>query len=330
MSTMSMKPHTLGAIAMGVVYGLILRLGFNHHLTDEFLQIISTTFLVVAPFCVGAVAVLGAAGNGESITIGRQAGVSAGAMLLFLVAMFALYLEGLICIVLVLPVFIIAAILGGLVAGFIHNHVRLPRSSLPVFALLPFLLGPLEAALPPHSTESLVSTTVHIDASAGQVFDQLANVNAIREDELGFAWVHLIGLPKPVSAAMDGAGVGSVRTSTWQKGVRFKEVITAWDRPYAMHYRFEIRPGSIPREALDEHVEMGGEYFTVLDGGYDIAADPAGGVVLKLSTRFQNKSRLKLYGDLWGRFVLADFHRSILGLMKTRAERSAAAGGKPA
>ncbi|MEO7493798.1 MAG: hypothetical protein ABIT83_16870 [Massilia sp.] len=125
-----------------------------------------------------------------------------------------------------------------------------------------------------------------------------------------------------MSAAMDGAGVGSVRTSTWQKGVRFKEVITAWERPYAMHYRFEIPPGSIPREALDEHVEMGGDYFTVLDGGYDIAPDPAGGVVLKLSTRFQNKSRLKLYGDLWGHFVLADFHKSILGLMKTRAEHA--------
>ena len=138
MSTMNIKPHTLGAVAMGVVYGLILRLGFGQHLTDQFLQIISTTFLMVAPFCVGAVTVLGAAQDGEPLTKRRQAGVASVAMLLFLFAMFAFFVEGLICIVLVLPVFIIAAILGGLLAGFIHNHVRLPRSTLPAFALLPF------------------------------------------------------------------------------------------------------------------------------------------------------------------------------------------------
>jgi hypothetical protein len=40
-----------------------------------------------------------------------------------------------------------------------------------------------------------------------------------------------------------------------------------------------------------------------------------------LTTRFVNKSRLKAYGNLWGRFVLKDFHRAILGLMKSRSER---------
>ena len=314
--------RTLGALAAGVVYGLFLRVGAGQKIAG--LQIVSVAFLVVAPFCVGAFAVIWAAG-GHRISVGRQFGVATVAMLLFLLAMFVCLLEGLICIVLVAPVFLVAAIIGALAAGFLHNRFKAGRATMPVFVLLPFLLGPLEAGMPPPGAPLTVVSHLHVDASAEQVFDQLGTVEAIREEELGFAFMHTIGLPRPLSSSMNGQGVGSVRKSSWQKGVSFNEVITLWDRPRAMHYRFDIPPGSIPRYALDEHVEMGGKYFTVLDGGFDIVPAPGGGVDLTLSTRFQNKSHLKVYGDLWGRMVLADFHQSILGLMKSRAEHHAPA-----
>jgi hypothetical protein len=51
-----------------------------------------------------------------------------------------------------------------------------------------------------------------------------------------------------------------------------------------------------------------------------IAAVP-GAVFDGLATRFVNKSRLKAYGDLWGHLVLNDFHRAIMGWMKSRSER---------
>lgn len=66
---------------------------------------------------------------------------------------------------------------------------------------------------------------------------------------------------------------------------------------------------------------MGGEYFDVIDGGYDLKVKN-GGTELHLSTRFINKSQLKTYGDLWGEMMFNDFHQSILGPMKNRAEQS--------
>lgn len=312
----SRKRRAISAISLGLAYGLTIRLGFE---TGSFYQIVSKTFLFVAPFCVGAFAVLLAAG-GERISIGRQVLVSLSTMGFFLAAMFFTFLEGLICIVLIVPVFLLAAVFGGLAAGLANNYFRRPsKARLSAVAILPFLLGPIEGQLPPASSEQTVTTVIQVHASPGVVFDQLAAVKGITSDELGFSFVHLIGLPKPVEAAMTGVGTGAVRVSRWEKGVSFNEVVTLWQRPTAMHYKFVIPPGSIPREALDRHVEMGGEYFTVLDGGYDLV-ERDGGTELRLTTRFLNKSQLKLYGDLWGKMVLADFHRSILGLMKNRAE----------
>lgn len=54
--------------------------------------------------------------NGR-LSVGAQVGEAAGTMVFFLVAMFVLFIEGMICIVLVLPVFMIASIIGGLIMG---------------------------------------------------------------------------------------------------------------------------------------------------------------------------------------------------------------------
>ncbi|WP_428718628.1 SRPBCC family protein [Undibacterium curvum] len=309
------------ALFAGAIYGLSIRIGFEAKSLAPFFQIVSTAFLVVTPFCVGAIAVLLYAGS-EHISLGKQAAISAVTMMLFLVAMFATLLEGLICLVLVAPVFLIASVLGGLIAGFIHNKLKVKRSSLSAFVILPLLLGPIEANLPVESSEQMVSSSIQIQAPPEVVFDQLASVRAIDPKELGFSFVHMIGLPRPLEAEMNGAGVGSVRTSRWEKGVSFQEVIQEWDRPKVLRYRFHIPAGSIPRDALDRHVEMGGEYFTVLDGGYELTTNQSGATELKLTTHFLNKSQLKIYGDLWGKMVLTDFHQSILGLMKNRAEKA--------
>lgn len=307
----------VAGIALGALYGLGIRLGMAHPAVHPYFGTISAVFLYLCPFIVGAIAVLWGAERGSRIDVKRQLGLAMSAMLLFLLGMFATFLEGVICIVLVLPVFLIASMLGGLAAGLAHNHMRLNRSTVPALALLPFLVGPLENLSPPQRSEQSVTNTIHVAAPPAAVFDRLADVRHIEPGELGVSFVHLIGLPRPLEAHM----TGKVRTSRWEKNVWFQEVITESSRPHALRYRFVVPKGAIPREALDEHVEINGDYFELVDGGYTLVATADGGTDLSLTTRFVNKSRLKVYGDLWGKLVLMDFHHAILGLMKSRAER---------
>ena len=323
-SPASSNIRTWTPLFTGAAYGMLLRLGFALGPLEGVLQIVSLSFLVVAPVCVGALAVFMAA-DGHLIPVRRQARVACLSMALFLLTMFVTLLEGLICIVLVAPVFLLAALLGGLAAGWFVNRRASSLGTVAAFVLLPLLVGPLESTLPATHSEQTVTSSIRIVAPPEVVFDQLADVRDIRPAELGFSFVHLIGLPKPIAADMHGSGVGAVRVSRWEKNVRFQEVITVWNRPHAMHYRFHIPPGSIPRDALDRHVEMGGDYFTVLDGGYDLAPAADGTTLLTLHTRFANKSRLTVYGNLWGKLVLQDFHQSILGLMRMRAELATSA-----
>ena len=313
-------PQMIG-LGIGALYGLLLRGVFEWDAFREAFEIVSRSFLFLAPFATGAIAVFFASRNGR-LSVGAQIGTAAGTMTFFLIAMFVLFIEGLICILLVLPVFMIASIIGGLIMGLALRLVRYNGAVVSCFAMLPVVFAPLESRLTPVSHERTVTNTIVIDASAADVWNNLTSVADIEKHELGFSFTHAMGVPRPLQAAMDGEGVGAVRTSQWEKGVQFKEVVTQWQPPYRMFYDFDIPPNSIPREAFDRHVEIGGEYFTVVSGGYTIRPLSAGQSEVTLQTTYANRSSLKLYGDLWGDFVFDDFHRSILRLIKHRAERA--------
>lgn len=312
-------PRIIG-LGIGALYGLVLRGVFEWQALRDVYEIVSASFLWLAPFATGAIAVFFGSRAGR-LTVGAQVGTAAGTMVFFLIAMFVLFIEGMICIVLVLPVFMVASIIGGLAMGLALRLVKYNGAVVSCFALLPVVFAPLESRLTPVSHERTVVNTVMIDASVTDIWNNLTSVADIQKQELGFSFTHAMGVPRPLQAAMDGDGVGAVRTSQWEKGVQFKEVVTQWQPPYRMFYDFDIPPDSIPRDALDRHVEIGGEYFTVVSGGYTIRPLSAEQCEVTLQTTYANRSSLKLYGDLWGDFVFDDFHRSILRLIKHRAER---------
>lgn len=319
MRSLLKKQYLFGLVA-GVIYGLLIRLIPEIQKLSGVFEIISFSFLIFTPIAVGAVSVY-VASKKEKLTWKKQISISSIAMLVFLLSMFVFLLEGMVCIVLILPVFMVASIIGGLIIGYIINYTKHSKSTLNSLLLLPLLMSPVENLLPIQQSTQQVTTRIIIDASAQDVFSELATVKGIKNEELGFSFMHFIGLPKPLEASMNGHGVGAVRTSKWEKGVSFEEKITVWNAPYQLHYKFNIPKGSIPREALDRHVELGGDYFTVVSGGYDIKILSDNKSELTLTTLFENKSRLQLYGNLWAKYVLNDFHYSLLKLMKGRAEK---------
>jgi len=72
---------------------------------------------------------------------------------------------------------------------------------------------------------------------------------------------------------------------------------------------------------LDKHVKLGGEYFSPLSGKYEItSSDQEGKSILSLSTIVRDDTNFGIYSRVWGQLIFSDFHTSLLGLIKNRAE----------
>ena len=204
------KKQNIFALVAGSLYGLLIRVVAEIKPLSNIFEIISFSFLIFTPFAIGAISVYIVSKNKKTLWK-EQVSISSNTMLFFLFSMFILFLEGLLCLVLIFPVFIVASIIGGLIMGYIINHTKYSKGTLNALLILPLLINPIEAMLPKSESSNKVITKIIINTSPKEIFSELASVKDIKKHELGFSFMHFIGMPRPLEASMSGQGVGGCK-----------------------------------------------------------------------------------------------------------------------
>jgi hypothetical protein len=166
-----------------------------------------------------------------------------------------------------------------------------------------------------------VKTTIEISAGSQTVWNNIKNVRNIKSNELQTHFVHLIGIPKPLNGELNREEIGGVRRITWEKGIEFQEVVKTWDNGRAFTYDIKVNPNSIPPTTLDEHVMIGGRFFVVVEGGYNIDSISPAKSLVTLKCKYRVTTNLNSYSEIWADFIINDFNEMILKVIKKRSER---------
>lgn len=234
--------------------------------------------------------------------------------------------EGIICIIMVLPIFLPASILGcWLPRLWVRRQAR--RNTTMMITALPLLALPMDAmvAWPDHN--GAVTTVIEIAAPASTIWDHTVEIPDIDTDRLHWTFSHgVLKVPQPLDARLQGHGIGAVRHLTWTKGVTFREVITAWDENRRLSWSFGFDPDSIP-PGIDDHIRVDSPYLHLANGEYLLEPLPDGRTRLTLTTRYRVSTPLNAYLSLWGTVFLNDFHSVVLDEIRQRAETAAAGQG---
>jgi hypothetical protein len=174
----------------------------------------------------------------------------------------------------------------------------------------------------PDTFHELHESTV-IAATPETVWAQIVSARHIEANELPISLVHLIGVPKPVDAENRGTGSGEVRFSRWEKGVHFTAAIVERREAQSITWRYAFAPDSFPPGTMDEHVVLGGRYLELGDTTFNLEALPNGKTRLEVVGRFRLTTPVNVYAVPVSSLLGRDFLRTLLGLYKGRAERSA-------
>lgn len=113
------RPVVVLAVLESVLYGLVARLAF-----DEQLPIavpMTFTFIFLVPMAVGYLSV---AARADEPRTGPSLLIPFAAALMVLTVVLAVGVEGLICVVMIAPVFFVMAVLGGAVATLVRKRRR--------------------------------------------------------------------------------------------------------------------------------------------------------------------------------------------------------------
>jgi hypothetical protein len=239
------------------------------------------------------------------------------------VFLFATLKEGALCVVVLGAPFWGAALLGTLIA-FIIRAVRIStrkRNATGVaLMLLPFAVVGVEKRYFIREEQVSVPSTIVVEAPQAMVFEQLAVIEPIRDDEYSVGVFNRLGVPRPIEATADRKGVGGHRVGHFDRGLEFHERITEYDAPRRMTFDIAVDPTQLAPNSTERHALENG-YFRFVDATYTVEALGPERSRITLTSRYVAKSSVNAYGELWASAIIGDFQERVLRVLAQRFER---------
>lgn len=276
------------------------------------------SFIYGAPFVVGMVTVFTAEMRSRR-TWWYYFWSGSAACTLMICATLIILIEGIICAILIVPLFVIAGGLGGVVMGAMFRITKWARHTLYSVAALPILLGGIEQQLPLPARISTVERSVLVNATPENVWRHLESTPDIKPNEVEHAWMFRIGVPLPTSGATRHTADGIVRHVSMGKGIHFEQIATQWEPNRHVNWKYRFKPDSFPPNALDDHVMIGGHYFDLIDTSYTLV--PRGShTELQVKMRYRVSTQFNWYAQPIAEFLIGNFEDVILSFYARRAE----------
>jgi hypothetical protein len=275
-------------------------------------------FIYGAPIVVGALTIY-LAERIKQRSLAYWFGASFLANVFFILGTLLIMIEGMICAIVIVPMFACLGAVGGVLMGAVCRLTKWSNQTLASFIALPLLLAGFEKDLPLPVETPYIERTIHINAKPEHVWTIINHVENIKGEEVGNAWAYRIGAPLPVSGITIETPQGKVRQMKWEKGVYFDGMIMDWHPNKFVHWSYKFYPDSFPPGALDDHVVIGGKYFDLLDSSYELIPSSEG-TYLKLRAHYRISTQFNLYSGWVAQFLIGNFEDTMLQAFKTRSE----------
>jgi len=304
----------------GVLAGLALRLLFQGKPGQSWAPMMAS-FIYLAPILVGAVTVY-VAEKTKRRSWGYYIWTAFLANVFFVLGTLLVMIEGLICAVVIIPVFAAFGSLGGLAMGAVCRITKWPKHTIYALWGLPLVLGALETHLPVAERTRAVERTRLIAAAPERIWNEVHAARGIRPEEIERAWFFRIGVPLPRAGISRVENGERIRTLTLGKEVHFDQVVTDWAENRQVRWRHRYTDDSFPAYALDEHVVLGGHYFDITSTEYRLT--PKGdGTELLVRMEYRVSTAFNWYADPVAKLLLENFEGVLLDFYRSRSERQA-------
>lgn len=236
-----------------------------------------------------------------------------------LVLIFAL--EGLICILMALPLALPLAWMGAAVGRSIKARPQAPSSPARALSLVVLVLPGalwLEAQSQPTHPVYAVNSALEIDSPPATVWKHVISFDELPPPE---DWVFRLGISYPVRAHIRGAGPGATRFCVFSTGT-FVEPIEVWDEPRLLKFSVSSTPAPMKEWTLYAGVQAPHlDGFFVSEGGqFRLEPLANGGTRLVGTTWYRHGLWPAVYWRWWSDELIHRIHLRVLRHIERLAE----------
>jgi len=223
--------------------------------------------------------------------------------------------EGLICILMCLPLTIPCGAIGGWLVYWLMSSLK-PATGIAALLLLPVATLTWDGSAQPRVYK--VQTEVIVAASPEQVWKHVISFPPLPEPQ---EWFFRAGVAYPQRARLEGTGPGAVRYCEFTTGA-FVEPIEVWDEPRLLQFRVTENPAPLnelsPYGAITPKHLHG--YMISRRGEFRLIPLPDGRTLLRGTTWYQHGLWPAGYWRLWSDAIIHRIHLRVLNHVKMLAE----------
>jgi hypothetical protein len=228
-------------------------------------------------------------------------------------------IEGLICLLMTLPIAVPMMALGAFIAYGVTRQWMNSKSatglSAILFLMLPVMMG-FEASDRSEPTLHTVVTTVEIDAPIETVWRNVVAFPRIDAEPEG---VLRLGFAYPTDARIEGDGVGAIRYCNFSTGP-FVEPITGWEEPNLL--AFDVSEQPAPMVELTPYSELHAthlQYIRSQKGQFRLY-ETNGKTFVEGTTFYTHDIAPDPYWNLFSHQIIQSIHLRVLTHIKTVSE----------
>jgi hypothetical protein len=236
-------------------------------------------------------------------------GVVAAAVMVFAI-------EGLVCLLMAVPIAVPTAVLGGLVGHHMARDRRTAGAMSLMLLLVPAGHG-IDRAIHPTPIREVL-TSIEIAAPPDIVWQHVVSFEEIRTPP---EWYFRTGLAYPLRAKIEGTGVRAVRHCEFTTG-SFIERITAWDRPYRLAFDVVAQPPPLQewspyRSVYAPHLDG---FFRTTKGEFRLVELAGGRTRLEGRTWYALRMQPQSYWTILADAIVHRIHERVLEHIRSTTE----------
>ena len=249
----------------------------------------------------------------------RLFNISIATLIIFCLGLLFFAWEGIICLLMALPIGLFFTWLGHFIAyHIIKNKIgNTTTTIILLFLSVPFIMAFEKLKHDKENIRSVV-TSIEINASPEKVWKNVIAFPQLKEPT---EFVFKTGIAYPINATISGHGVGAVRHCNFSTG-SFVEPITVWDEPHVLKFSVNEQPEPMKELSIyDIHPNHLHGYWVSKQGQFKLTRLANGHTLLEGTTWYVNKIRPSFYWTLWSDHIVHKIHERVLEHIKTEAEK---------
>lgn len=272
-------------------------------------------FLV--PFTLGAMSTLLIASK-QPLTKIKLISYALLTLLVYCIGLLLFAMEGIICLIMALPLGIVLTYIGCVVGFYLSNKKWASNTTAAIILALalPSIMS-FEKKHTQNETVRSVTTAVDIAATPEIVWQNVVTFPQLKNPT---EFIFKTGIAYPVNATIQGNGVGAIRKCNFTTGC-FVEPITVWDRPNKLAFTVTDQPDAMKELSVYEikPTHLNG-YWVSQKGQFKLTKLKNGHTLLEGTTWYINKINPDFYWTLWSDYIIHKIHLRVLAHIKDQSE----------